>query len=163
MFPQGPEVIHGDDGWALEVRPSPVQAVIGESVELQVRLTDDGQVFSEVMAVALDLYNLQHGHPVLRTTLVAPQGMMSPRVQFVEPALHTCSMTVRPLHGGAGTPERLPSLTSVIGIEAVGHPLSISVRLQMIGLMLALVSVGGVGGIQLASGMRQVWSRSSAL
>jgi hypothetical protein len=163
VFPQGPEVIDGDDGWALEVRPTPVQAVIGELLELQVKLTHDGQVFSGMMAVALDLYNLQDGHPLLRTTLLTPRGMTSPRVQFVEPVLYTCSMTVRPLKEGPETPDRLPSLTSVIGIEAVARPLPLGMKLQMIGLVLALVGTGGVGGLLLASGIRQVWARFSAL
>ena len=33
----------------------------------------------------------------------------------------------------------------------------------MISLMQALVGVGGVGGVLLASGIRQAWSRSSVL
>lgn len=46
VFPKWPQVIDGDDGWALEVRPTPIQAVIGEMLELQGRLTHDRQVFS---------------------------------------------------------------------------------------------------------------------
>ena len=161
VFPKGPQVIHGDDGWALEVRPTPVQAVIGELLDLQVRLTRAGQVFSGPIAVTLDLYNFQDDQTVLRTSLVSPNGLTSPRVQLVTSALHTCSMTVRPLSGESGTPETLPSLTSVIGIEAVARPLPLSVRLQAIGLMLGMVGSGGAGGFILASGVRKVLSKSS--
>ena len=159
VFPKGTQVIDGDDGWALEVRPTPVQAVIGELVTLQVRLTHEGQVFSGPIAVALNLYNLQDDHTVLRTSLLAPHGSASLRVQLVASALHTCSMTVRPLSVESDTPEALPSLTSVIGIEAVARPLPLSVRLHVIGLMLGLVGSGIVGGFMLTSGVRKVWSK----
>jgi hypothetical protein len=163
VFPKRPEVIHGDDGWALEVRPTPVQAVIGELLDLHVRLTHGGQVFSGMIAVAIDLYNFQDDHTVLRTSLLAPNGLTSQRIQFVARALHTCSITVRPLSGGSGTPETLPSLTSVIGIEAAARSLPTSVKLQVIGLMLGMVGSGVAGGFMLASGVRKVWLRESAM
>jgi hypothetical protein len=47
------------------------------------------------------------------------------------------------------------------GMMAVAHALPLSIRLQMIGHIPALAGAGGVGGVLLASGVWQEWSRSS--
>jgi hypothetical protein len=124
-----------------------------------VRLTHDGQVFSGPIAVSINLYNFQDDQTVLRTSLLAPNGLTSPRVQLMTSALHTCSMTVRPLSGESGTTETLPSLTSVIDIEAVARLLPFSVKLHVIGLILGMVGSGVVRGFMLASGVRKVLSK----
>jgi hypothetical protein len=159
VFPKGAQVIQGDDGWALEVRPTPMQAVSGELLDLNVTLTHEGEVFSGAMDVAMHLYNLQDDQTVLRTSVLAPSGSTSQRVQLVESALHTCSITVRPVSEASGKPATHTSLTAVIGIDVVATPTPIPIKLRVMGLFLGVVGAGMVGGFLLSSGVRKLPGR----
>ena len=157
VFPKGAQVIQGDDGWALEVRPTPEQAVVGELVEVGVTLTHQGQVFADAMEVTIHLYNLKDDQTVLRTSILAPSGSTSQRFQVVESVPHTCTVTVRPV---SGMSEGAMTLTAVVGIDAVAGLLPLTVRLQVMGLVLGIVGAGAVGGFLLASGVRKLPGRA---
>ena len=157
-FPKGTQVVHGDDGWALEVRPTPERAVVGELLDLTVTLTHEGQVFAGAMDVAMHVYNLKDDQTVLRTNIVAPHGSTSQRFQLFESVPHTCTITARPASGTSGAPA---PLTAVVGIDGVAAPLPISVRLRVMGLVLGMVCAGAIGGFWLASGVRKLPRRSA--
>jgi hypothetical protein len=156
VFPKGPQVIQGDEGWALEVRPTPEQAVVGELLDLTVTLTREGQVFSGAMDVSMHLYNLKDDQTVLRTNIVTPHGSTSQRFQLVESVPHTCTITVRPV-GGAS--EKPVTLTAVLGIEVIAAAIPITVKLRVMGLFLGVVGAGVAGGYVLASGVRKLPGR----
>jgi hypothetical protein len=156
VFPKGAQVVQGDDGWALEVRPTPEQAVVGELLDMGVTLTHREQVFAEAMEVAIHLYNLRDDRTVLRTSVLAPNGSTSQRFQVVESVPHTCTVTARPVRGVS---EGSETLTAVVGIDAVAAPIPLTVRLRVMGLMLGMVGAGGAGGFILASGVRKLPGR----
>jgi hypothetical protein len=152
MFPQGVQVIQGDDGWALEVRPTPEQAAVGELMEFTVTLTHEGQVFPGPIDVAIHLYNLKDDQTVLRTNVRAPRGSISQRFQVIESVPHTCTITARAVSAVSGSPIML---TAVIGIDVVAAPTPITVKLRVMGLVVGVVGAGMVSGFWLASGVRQ--------
>jgi hypothetical protein len=156
VFPKGAQVIHGDEGWAIEVRPTPEQAVVGELLDLAVTLTRGGQVFSGAMNVSLHLYNLKADQTVLRTSVVAPHGSTSQRLQLIASVPHTCTVIVRPVSGASEEPV---TLTAVIGIEVTAAPTPISVKLRVMGLFVGVVGAGAAGGFLLASGVRKLPGR----
>jgi hypothetical protein len=156
MFPKGTQVVQGDDGWALEVRPTPEQAVVGELLDLTVTLMHEGQVFSGAMDVVMHVYNLKDDQTVLRTTVVAPQGSTSQRVQLVESAPHTCTITAHPVGGASDNPVML---TAVIGIDVVAASTPIAVKLRVMGLFVGVVGAGVAGGFLLANGVRKLPGR----
>jgi hypothetical protein len=156
VFPKGAQVIQGDDGWTLDVRPIPEQAAVGELWELAVTLTHKGQVISTGMDVAIHLYNLKDDQTVLRTNIVVPHGSTSQRLQLVENVPHTVTVTARPVIAQSGTPV---TLTAVIGIDVVAAPTPISVKLRVMGLLLGVVGAGVVGGFLLSSGVRKLPGR----
>jgi hypothetical protein len=156
VFPKGAQVIRGDEGWALEVRPTPEQAVVGELLDLTVTLTREGQVFSGAMDVSMHLYNLKDDQTVLRTNIVTPHGSTSQRFQLVESVPHTCTVTVRPVGGASEEPV---TLTAVIGIEVIAAAIPITVKLRVMGLFVGVVGAGVAGGYVLASGVRKLPGR----
>jgi hypothetical protein len=156
VFPKGAQVIQGDDGWALEVRPTPEQATVGELLDMGVTLTHQGREFAEAIEVELHLYNLRDDQTVLRTSILAPKGSTSQRFQVVESVPHTCTVTARPVSGVAEGPL---TLTAVVGIDGVAAPMPFTVRLRLMGLMLGMVGAGAAGGFFLASGVRKLSGR----
>ena len=156
VFPKGAQVIQGDDGWALNVRPTPEQAVVGELLELAVTLTHQGQVFAGAMDVTMHLYNLKDDQTILRTNVVAPHGSTSQRLQLVESVPHTCTVTARPAGGESGTPV---TLTAIVGIDVLPAHTSITVKLRVMGLFVGVVGAGMVGGFLLVSGVRKLPGR----
>jgi hypothetical protein len=156
VFPKGAQVIQGDEGWALEVRPTPEQAVVGELLDLTVTLTRKGQAFSGAMDVSMHLYNLKDDQTVLRTNIVTPHGSTSQQFQLVESVPHTCTVTVRPV-GDAS--EKPVTLTAVIGIEVIAGAIPITVKLRVMGLFVGVVGAGVTGGYVLASGVRKLPGR----
>jgi hypothetical protein len=156
VFPKGAQMIQGDDGWALEVRPTPEQAVVGELLDMGVTLTHHGQVFAAATEVAVHLYNLKDDQTVLRTSILAPNGSTSQRFQVVEGVPHTCTVTAHPASRVSEAPA---TLTAVVGIDAVAGPIPFSVRLRVMGLVLGMVGVGVAGGLILASGVRKLAGR----
>jgi hypothetical protein len=152
-FPKGTQVIQGDAGWALEVRPTPTQAVVGELLEITVTLTDAKQVFSGAMDVAMHVYNLKDDRTVLRTNILASHGSTSQRFQVVESAPHTCTITARPVSGVSGKPE---TLTAVLGIDVIAAPTPITVKLRVMGLFLGVIGAGVAGGFLLSNGVRKL-------
>jgi hypothetical protein len=155
-FPKGAQVIQGDDGWTLDVRPTPEQAVVGELLALGVTLVHKGQVISGAMEVAIHLYNLRDDQTVLRTNIVAPHGSTSQRLQLVENVSHTVTVTARPVIAESGAPV---TLTAVIGIDVVAAPTPIAVKLRVMGLLLGVVGTGMVGGFLLSSRVRKLPGR----
>jgi hypothetical protein len=156
VFPKGAQVIQGDDGWALEVRPTPEQAMVGDLLDMGVTLTHQGQVFADAMEVGLHLYNLRDDQTVLRTSILAPKGSTSQRFQVVESVPHTCTVTARPVSGVSEGPV---TLTAVVGIDGVAAPMPFTVRLRLMSLMLGMVGAGAAGGFFLASGVRKLSGR----
>jgi hypothetical protein len=156
VFPKGTQVIQGDDGWALEVRPTPEQAAVGELLDLTVMLRREGQVFSGVMDVAMHVYNLKDDQTVLRTKVVALHGSTSQRFQLVESVPHTCTITVHPVGGASDKPVML---TAVVGIDVVAAPTPITVKLRVMGLILGVVGAGVAGGFLLTSGVHKLPGR----
>jgi hypothetical protein len=156
VFPKGAQVLQGDDGWALEVRPTPEQARVGELLDLGVTLTHQGQVFADAMEVAIHLYNLKGDQTVLRTSILVPNGSTSQRFQVVESVPHTCTVTARPASGVSEGPR---TLTAVVGIDAVAALIPLTVRLRVMGLVLGMVGTGVAGGFILASGVRKLPGR----
>jgi hypothetical protein len=156
VFQKGPQVIQGADGWALEVRPAPEQAVVGDLLDLTVTLMREGKVFPGAVEVALHVYNLKDDRTVLRTNIVAPQGSTSQRFQLVESVPHSCTVTARPVSGDAAMPVML---TGLIGIDVADAPLKIGARLRALGLALGLVGAGLAGGFLLASGVQKLPGR----
>jgi hypothetical protein len=153
VFPRGTQVIQGDAGWALEVRPTPAQAVVGELLEIAVTLTNAQQVFSGAMDVAMHVYNLKDDRTVLRTNILAPHGSTSQRFQVVESAPHTCTITARPVSGGSGKPV---TLTAVLGIDVIATPAPITVKLRVMGVFLGVVGAGVASGFLLSNGVRRL-------
>jgi hypothetical protein len=109
------------------------------------------------MEVAIHLYNLKDDQTVLRTSILAPSGLTAQRFQVVESVPHTCTVTVRPV---GGMSEGAVTLTAVVGIDAVAARLPLTVRLQVMGLVLGIVGAGAVGGIILANGVRKLPRRA---
>jgi hypothetical protein len=152
-LPRGPQVVQGPDGWALEIRPSPERAVVGELLDLTVTLTREGRVYPGATDVALHVYNLEDDRTVLRTNVRAPHGSTSQRLQLVASVPHSCTVNASP----AGLPSETPvTLTAVIGVNVADAPTSVTAWLRVLGLGLVVVGAGVLGGFLLASGAHRL-------
>jgi hypothetical protein len=156
IFPKGVQVVQGNEGWALEIRPSPEQGVVGELLTLTVTLTRDGKVFSGAMDVAMHVYNLKDDQTVLRANVLAPDGSTSQRFQLVESAPHTCTVTVRPAGGESGS---AVTLTAVVGIDVGAASTPITVKLRVMGLFIGVIGAGMAAGFVVASSARKAPGR----
>jgi hypothetical protein len=137
-FPRGPQVIKGDDGWELVVRPTPVQVGVGEPLQLTTLFRKDGQIFPDAIEVSLNVYQLADDKPILRAQVVAPNGFSSQHLQLFDSAPHTCTVTVRPADVDLGS---TAGLAAVLGIDVTPRSTSVGV-----GLWLLAISVGALGG-----------------
>jgi hypothetical protein len=147
-FPRGPQVIKGDDGWELVVRPTPMQARVGESLQLTTLFRKDGQLFPEATEVSLNVYQLADDKPILRAHVVAPNGFSSQHLQLFDSAPHTCTVTVRPAGGDLG---RKMGLTAVLGIDVTAEPTSMGVNLRLLAISVGVLGVGMIAGFLLPS------------
>jgi hypothetical protein len=145
-FPRGPQVIRGDDGWELVVRPTPVQARVGEPWHLAMSLNKAGQVFPQRTEVALNVYQLRDDKPMLRTQVIAPSGFVTQRLQLFDSAPHTCTVTARPLDSGGAEPV---ALTAVLGVDVTTSALTLGIDLRLLAILGAMLAGGLVAGFVL--------------
>jgi hypothetical protein len=147
-FPRGPQVIKGGDGWELVVRPTPVQARVGESLQLTTLFRKDGQLFPEATEVSLNVYQLADDKPILRAHVVAPNGFSSQRLRLFDGAPHTCTVAARPAGGDLGSKM---GLAAVLGIDVTARPASMGVNLRLLAISVGVLAVGVIAGFFLPS------------
>jgi hypothetical protein len=140
---QGRQVIHGDQGWELEVQASPIPATVGQLVQLAMWLRQDGALFPGLTDVHMEVVHQEEAHTVLETHMQARQGYTRQSLQLYDGAPHTVSVTVRPVavEGNAVAP-----LTATLGLEVVAlHP-PLAVKIRMMAILLGVFVVGMAGG-----------------
>jgi len=145
-FPRGPQVIKGDDGWELVVRPAPVQVGVGEPLQLTTLFRKDGQIFPDATEVSLNVYQLADDKPILRAQVVAPNGFSSQRLQLFDGAPHTCTVTARPAGGDLGSSA---GLAAVLGVDVTPRPNSSGVDLRLLTIAVGVLGVGLIAGFLL--------------
>jgi hypothetical protein len=145
-FPRGPQVIRGNDGWELVVRPTPIQARVGEPWHLAISLNKAGQVFPQRTEVSLNVYQLRDDKPILRAQVIGPTGFATQRLQLFDSAPHTCTVTARPVDGeGAES----MALTAVLGVDVMPPASSLGVDLRPLAILGAMLGGGLVAGFLL--------------
>jgi hypothetical protein len=145
-FPRGPQVIKGNAGWELAVRPTPLQARVGEPLQLAIQVRKDGQIYAQATEVSLNVYQLAADIPVLRAHIVAPAGSISPRVQLFDSAPHTCTVTARP---AAGNVAESVGLVAVLGLDVGAQPHFMEGKLHLLAISVGVLGGGMVAGLLL--------------
>jgi hypothetical protein len=145
-FPRGPQVIKGDNGWGLVVRPTPVQVGVGEPLQLTTLFRKDGQIFPDATEVSLNVYQLADDKPILRAQVVAPNGFSSQRLRLFDGAPHTCTVTARPADVDPGG---TVGLAAVLGIDVTPRPNSLGVDLWLLAVSVGALGVGLIAGFLL--------------
>jgi hypothetical protein len=143
QFPRGAQVIKGDDGWELVVRPTPAQAKVGEPLHLAIALNKDGSPFTQGTEVTLNIYQLRDDQPILRTQVLAPSGFVSQRLQLFDSAPHTCTVTARAV-GRTGDEPR--GLTAVLGVDVASQAPALTAKLRAVAVVSAMLGGGLVAG-----------------
>jgi hypothetical protein len=140
---QGHQVIHGDQGWELEVQASPTPATVGQLVRLAVWLRKEGTMFPGTTDVRLEVVHREEAHTVLGTHMQTPQGHTLQSLQLYDGAPHTINVTVRPV---TGEDSDVAPLTATLGLEVVAlHP-PLAVKIRMMAILLGVFVVGMAGG-----------------
>jgi hypothetical protein len=145
-FPRGPQVIKGDDGWDLVVRPTPVQVGVGEPLQLTTLFRKDGQIFPDATEVSLNVYQLADDKPILRAQVMAPNGSSSQRLRLFDSAPHTCTVTARPAGVDLGS---AAGLAAVLGIDVTPQSTSVGVDLRLLTMAVGSLGVGLFAGFLL--------------
>ena len=140
---QGHQVIHGDQGWELEVQATPIPATVGQLVQFVTWLRKDGTMFPGLTDVHIEVVHREEAHTVLGAHLQARQGHTLQSLQFYDGAPHTVNVTVRPVTGEVSA---VAPLTATLGLEVVAlHP-PLAVKIRMMAILLGVFVVGMAGG-----------------
>ena len=139
----GPQGGEGAAAWTLEVRPTPAQAMVGQPVQFTITLHKDGQVLPRPMRVLIDVHHVEENKAVLQATAYAPDGQITPRLQFFDGAPHTVTVTAQPVAG-----DDLPAvpLQAVVAMDVVAMHPPMAVQIRTLALLLSVLVVGMVVG-----------------
>jgi hypothetical protein len=139
----GRQIIHGDQGWALEVQASPLPATVGQLVQLAIWLRKEGAIFQGLTDVHIEVVHREEAHTLLETHMQARQGHTLQSLQFYDGAPHTVNVTVRPV---AGEVSEVAPLAATLGLEVVAlHP-PLAVQIRMMAILLGVFVAGMAGG-----------------
>ena len=137
------QVVRGDHGWALQVDSTPSEGTVGQPVRFDIRLTKDGEVLSEETELTVTLHHIEDGKPVFKTTILAPKGETSQRLQFFDGAPHRVVIAARAAsRQGADA----PALQAEFDMEVNGiHP-PMAVKVRTMALLIGVLIVGMTAG-----------------
>ncbi len=136
-------VVRGEQGWALEVHPTPDQGTVGQQVRFDMRLTKDGEVFAGATEMSLELHHIEDDKSIFQTDILASAGETSQRLQFFDGAPHRVTVTARPASSGPGAAS---PLQAVFDMDVNGIQPPMAVKLRTMGLLIGVLVIGMVAG-----------------
>ncbi len=140
-----PHVVQGEADWALEIRPTPAQATVGQMVRFDVALRKDGHIFPETTQVAIRFHHVEDDKTMFQTTTRAHHGQSAQSFQFFDGAPHTVTVTAQPLDR-----EGVAPLQAVFEMDVEGLQPPMAVKIRTLVLLLGVLAVGMAAGFFLA-------------
>ena len=140
---QTPHVVRGEHGWALQVDSTPAQATVGQQVQFDIVLTKDGEVFAEETELAVDLHHIEDDKSIFKTTILAPKGETSQRLQFFDGAPHRVMITAHPANRDRAAEPPLQAVFDM-GVNGIHPPMAI--KLRTLTLFIGVLTIGMVVG-----------------